>query len=67
VFIDVGKKLILQLACSILKVYNGVFDVRGLALTTLTKRAEKATPITAIDIFRFLFILITSIPSVTRV
>jgi hypothetical protein len=60
VFFSVGKKLISLLACSILKVYNGVDDVWLLAVTAVTAQNPTAPQITKISINCFLFIFTTS-------
>jgi len=50
VFASVGRKFILLLACSILRVYKGLDDGQ-LAVTNATAQEARATPITASDIF----------------
>jgi hypothetical protein len=42
----VGKKFMLLDACSILKVYRGVLDKRGLAVTAVMARSVMAAPAT---------------------
>ncbi|MBU7022561.1 MAG: hypothetical protein HXS40_00210 [Theionarchaea archaeon] len=60
-FTAVGRKLILLLACSILKVNNGVpaikglavADIKGLAVADIAATNATTIPIAAIDIFFF--------------
>jgi hypothetical protein len=51
----VGKKLISLLACSILKIYKGVFPTKEPTVENST-RDTTTTPVTAIPIF-FLFMI----------
>jgi hypothetical protein len=60
----VDKKFISLLTSSILKVYNGVIDVWGLAVTQVAARDTAIMLATAIDTFCFPFIFITSFFSI---
>ena len=50
-FMSVGRKFILLLACSILNVYNGVVTVKELAVTQAAASSTALMPITARSIF----------------
>lgn len=53
-FLSVGKKLSSLLACSILKVYNGVLDERGVAAAQATAKNARAMLTAAITVICFL-------------